>query len=172
MSDKRIFLIPEIIKDCIMTSVDIRLSYVKFLLSMDAGKGNFCYPWMQERVISAIHGWIEELFLLSMDAGQGSFFYPWMQQREISSIHGCSKGKFLLSMDAGKGNFCYPWMHRRIIVPANHGCRTRKFLLSMDAAKESFCYPLMQERVISAIYVCTKGSFCYLSSAMDSKSIL
>ena len=51
---------------------------IKFLLSMDAAKGSFCYPWMQERVISAIHECIEELFLLSMDAGQGSFFYPWM----------------------------------------------------------------------------------------------
>ena len=102
MSDKRIFSIPEIIKDCIMTAVDIRLSYVKFLLSMDAGKDNFC--------------------LLSMDAGKGNFCYPWMNRRIVSAIHGCRTGKFLLSMNAAKGNFFYPWMQQRE-VSAIHKCR-------------------------------------------------
>ena len=49
----------------------------KFLLSIDAGKRNFCYPWMQQR----------EVFLLSMGAAKGSFFYPWMHRSEVSAIH-------------------------------------------------------------------------------------
>ena len=68
----------------------------KFLLSIDTGKGNFCYPLMQERVISAIHKCSKGKFLLSMDASKGSFCYPWMQERVIFVIHGCRKKKFLL----------------------------------------------------------------------------
>ena len=59
----------------------------KFLLSMDAAKGSFCYPLMQEKEISAIHGCSKGKFLLSIDAGKGNFCYPWMQQREVSAIH-------------------------------------------------------------------------------------
>ena len=84
----------------------------KFLLSIDAGKGNFCYPLMQQREVSAIHGCSKEKFFLSMDASKGSFCYQLMQERVISVIHGCSKGKFLRSIDAEKGTFCYPWTQR------------------------------------------------------------
>ena len=59
----------------------------KFLQSINAGKGNFCHPWMQQMEVSAIHGWIKGKFLLSIDAGKGNFCCPWMQQREVSAIH-------------------------------------------------------------------------------------
>ena len=42
----------------------------KFMLSIDAGKGHFCSPWMQQREVSAIHGCSKGKFLLSMDAGK------------------------------------------------------------------------------------------------------
>ena len=114
---------------------------------MDAAKGSFCYPLMQERVISAIHGCSKGKFLRSMDAAKGSFCYPLMQERVISAIHGCSKGKFLLSIDAGK------------VISAINGCSKGMFLLSVDAAKGSLCYPWMQEREVSAIHGCSKGKF-------------
>ena len=68
---------------------------------MDAAKGHFCYPWMQEKEVSAVHGCSKGNFLLSMDAAKGTFCYPWMQERVISAIHGSIEELFLLSMDAG-----------------------------------------------------------------------
>ena len=53
---------------------------------MDAAKGSFCYLWMQQREVSAVHECSKGNFLLSMDAAKESFCYPWMQQKEVSAF--------------------------------------------------------------------------------------
>ena len=128
---------------------------MKSLLSMNAGKETFCNPWIQERIVSKIHGCRKGKFLLSMDAS-----------KIVSVIHGCRNRKSLLSTNAGKESFCYQWMQEKI-VSAIHGYREKKsllsmnvekgkFLLSLDAGKGSFCYPWMHRKVASAIHGCRK----------------
>ena len=111
---------------------------------MDASKRSFCYPWMQQREVSAIYGCRKGKYLLFIDAAKGSFCYPWMQQRDVSSIHGCRKGSFLLSMDAGKRSFCCPWMQQRELS-AIHGCCKEKFLLADPVCRRGLpwkCVPM------------------------------
>ena len=59
----------------------------KYCPALDAAKGSFWYPLMQEKEISAIHGCSKGKFLLPMDAAKGSFFYPWKHEGEVSAIH-------------------------------------------------------------------------------------
>ena len=93
----------------------------KTLLSINARKGIFSYPWMQERIVFAIPGSWEGKFLLSMDAGKDWFCYPWMQERIIPNIHGRWKKKCLLFLVERSDSFCYHGCR-------NHGCRNSPFL--------------------------------------------
>ena len=41
---------------------------------------NTTRAWMQQGIVSAFHGCIEEQFLLSMPESNGCLCYPWMQE--------------------------------------------------------------------------------------------
>ena len=106
---------------CAQTHFCVHTHLCKFLLSINARKGIFSYPWMQERIVFAIPGSWKGKFLLSMDAGKDCFFYPWMQERIIPNIHGRWKRKCLLFLVERSDSFCYHGCR-------NHGCRNSPFL--------------------------------------------